>query len=473
MAAASDKAAVAVIGAGPGGYACAFRAADLGLDVTLIDPETNPGGVCLYRGCIPSKAYLHVARVIRESEELRDFGVAFDRPSIDVERLRGWKDDVVAKLTGGLASLCKAKGVRFLRGRAVFRDARTLQIDGAEPSPVELRFDHAVIATGSRPAVIDGLLPDSERVMNSTDALALPEVPESLLVVGGGYIGLELGTVYAALGTKVSVVEMTPRLLGGVDADLARVLMRSLEKRLHAIHLETRIETVTENQAGLHAKLTDAKGESREERYDRLLIAVGRKPNSSGLGLANTRVRVDASGFIEVDAARRTAEPTIYAIGDVAGGIQLAHKATHEGLVAAEAMAGGRAAFEPAAIPAVVFTDPEVAWCGLTEESARANAREIKVARFPWQASGRAGTLGRSDGLTKLVVDPSSERILGAGIVGPGAGELIAEAVLAIEMGAVAEDLAATIHPHPTLSETLMEAAEVFYGRSVHLHRGR
>jgi len=441
--------------------------------VLLIDPEADPGGVCLYRGCIPSKAYLHVARLIRETEEASAFGVVYGTPSLDFARMREWKDGVVAKLTGGLSALAKAKGVRSLQGRAVFRDSNSLEVDGSGADRVEVRFDHAVIATGSRPAVLENLMPDCGRVMNSTDALELGELPGSLLVVGAGYIGLELGSVYAALGSAVTVVEMMPRALAGVDADLARVLLRSLETRLHAIHLETRVDSVVEAQEGLSVRLVDAAGNAREQLYDRILVAVGRRPNSSGLGLSNTAVGVDAAGLIRVDGAQRTADGKIFAIGDVVAGPQLAHKATHQGLIAAEVIAGRDVTFAPAAIPAVVFTDPEVAWCGLTEEQARADGRTVKIARFPWQASGRAATLGRSDGLTKLLIDPESERVLGAGIVGVGAGELIAEAVLAIEMGAVAEDLAVAIHPHPTLSETLMEAAEVFYGRSVHLHRGR
>jgi len=464
---------VAVVGGGPGGYACAFRAADLGLDVTLIDPEPHPGGVCLYRGCIPSKTYLHVAALLTEAEQAREWGVSFGQPSIDVGALRAWKDRVVGQLTGGLGKLCEAKGVSFVRGRATFRTGRRLHVDCVDPRSVEVEFEHAVVATGSRPTTVAELLPGSRRVMSSTAALELEDVPASLLVVGGGYIGLELGTVYAALGSRVTIVEMTGSLLPGVDADLVRVVARALERRVEAIRLNTRVSSLEERPDGLLATLTDGDGKAEEASFDKVLVAVGRQPNSSGLGLSETAVETDDRGFIRVDAQRRTAEPTIFAIGDVVGGTQLAHKATHEGLTAAEVIAGGAAEFAPAAIPAVVFTDPELAWCGLTETEARRDGRKVKVARFPWQASGRAATLGRTEGLTKLVIDEESERVLGVAMVGGGAGELIAEGALAIEMGAVADDLAATIHPHPTLSETVMEAAEVFHGRSVHLHRRR
>ncbi|TFH22705.1 MAG: dihydrolipoyl dehydrogenase, partial [Myxococcales bacterium] len=425
-----------------------------------------------YRGCIPSKALLHVARLLREASEAGALGIHFEQPRVDLDRLRAWKARVVGKLTGGLGVLCKAKGVRFVRGRGVFMDSRTLRIDGEEPvDSCELKFDHAIVATGSRPATLPFGC-ESPRVMTSTGALDLADIPESLLVIGGGYIGLELGSVYAALGTRVTVVEMTDALLQGVDGDLARVLVRALEGRFESIRTKTRVERLAEERDSIVVELAGDEARSTE-RFASVLVAVGRRPNSSGLGLRNTGVEIDESGFIQVDGARRTAEPRIYAIGDVAGQPRLAHKATHEGTTAADAIAGGPAAVAPAAIPAVVFTDPEIAWCGLTEADARTAGVDVAVARFPWQASGRAATLGDAAGLTKLVLDRETERVLGAGIVGPGAGELIAEAVLAVEMGAVAEDLAATIHPHPTLSETVMEAAEVFRGLSVHLHRKR
>lgn len=468
-------AGVAVLGAGPGGYAAAFRAADLGLDVLLIDPEANPGGVCLYRGCIPSKSLLHVARVMREAADASDWGVDFGAPRVDLERLRDWKNGVVDRLTAGLGTLSEAKGVRFLCGRGVFLDSKTIRVEDGHGPGHTVRFEHAIIATGSRPMMLPEA-PESSRIMTSTGALALAEIPESLLVVGGGYIGLELGSVYATLGARVSVVEMTQGLLAGVDADLSRVVVRELSPRFESIRTGTRVTRIEADNDGVTVQLSAGEGKSEQlstERYSRVLVAIGRRPNTSGLGLSNTGVRLDERGFVQVDGSRRTADPRIFAIGDVTGQPMLAHKATHEGTTAAEVISGRPGAFAPAAIPAVVFTDPEVAWCGLTEAEARATGRPVRACRFPWQASGRAGTIGASAGLTKLLVDEDSGRVLGAGIVGVGAGDLIAEVNLAIEMGAVAEDLAETIHPHPTLSETVMEAADVFRGLSVHLHRKR
>jgi dihydrolipoamide dehydrogenase len=376
-------------------------------------------------------------------------------------------------LTSGLSVLGKARGVRFVRGRAAFRDASSLHVELIEPGRLEVRARHVVIATGSRPGSLPIDVPDSERIMNSTAALELPGVPPSLLVVGGGYIGLELASVYAALGSRVTVVEMTGGLLPGADRDLVRVLQRRLAARLEAVLCETRLEALVEADDAIVARLATKGAAPAERRFSRALIAVGRKPNTSGLGLANTRVELGPKGFIVADGERRTAEPGVFAVGDVAGEPMLAHKATHEGTTVAEVIAGKRRAFEPAAIPAVVYTDPEIAWCGLTEVEAARIGRPVTVTRFPWQASGRALTIGRSDGLTKLLVDPETERILGAGIVGVGAGDLIAEMVLAIETGAVAQDVGASIHPHPTLSETVMEAADLFHGLSVHVQRAR
>ena len=463
------EAGVVVLGAGPGGYAAAFRAADLGLDVTLIDPEPEPGGVCLFRGCIPSKALLHQAALIDEAAAAAERGIAFGRPEIDLARLRAWKDGVVQTLTRGLGQLAKSRGVRRMHGRGAFLDRDLLEVTTEEGAWSRLRFQHCIVATGSRPAVVPGLDTDSPLVMNSTEALELPDAPGRLLVVGGGYIGLELATVYAALGSKVTVVEMTDGLLPGVDRDLVRVLAKRLGQRLEAVLLGTKVAKLTLEADRCRVALEGGAG-SPEQTFDRVLVAVGRRPNASGLGLKHTAVTLDERGFVVVDAQRRTAERGIFAIGDVAGEPMLAHKATHEGLVAAEAVAGRPVAFEPAAIPAVVYTDPEIAWCGLTEARAKREGRAVQVGRFPWAASGRALTLGRGDGLTKLLVDPDSRRVLGAGIVGHGAGELIAEVVHAIEMGAVAEDLALTIHPHPTLSETVMEAAEVALGQAVHIY---
>jgi dihydrolipoamide dehydrogenase len=466
---------VVVIGAGPGGYAAAFYAADLGMQVTLVDPAINPGGVCLYRGCIPSKALLHVADVLNEARHAEAWGVAFGAPKIDVEKLRGFKTKVVNQLTGGLGQLSKQRKITYIQGTAGFRDAHTLEITREGQSAAEtLTFEHAIIATGSRPSTLPGINLENPRLMDSTGALEVPEVPKSLLVVGGGYIGLELGTVYAALGTKVTVVEMTGGLLPGADRDLVNILAKRIESMAEAVWLNTKVVAMREAKNAIVVKFEGAglpADGPKERMFDRVLVSVGRRPNSAVPGLDRTKVKVNARGFIEVDAARRTAEPSIYAIGDVVGEPMLAHKASHEGRVAVESIAGERVAFEPLAIPAVVFTDPELAWCGLTETEAQNQKREITVARFPWAASGRALTLDRTDGMTKLVLDPKTERVLGVGIVGPGAGELIAEGVLAVEMGANATDVRMTIHPHPTLSETIMESAEVFFGQATHVYR--
>jgi dihydrolipoamide dehydrogenase len=461
---------VAVVGGGPGGYAAAFMAADLGLRVALVDLEPNPGGVCLYRGCIPSKALLHVAKVISESRQAANWGIEFSEPKIDLDKLRAWKDGVVNKLTGGLGQLSKQRKVDFIRGRAAFLDSRALKIEGGDGER-RLVFENAVIATGSRPAAPPALSLDSPRVMDSTAALELDDIPKTMLVIGGGYIGLELGTVYAALGTQVSLVEMTSGLLPGVDRDLVSILARRADQIFHSVMLNAKVVEMKEVKNGVRVRIEGAAIGGDEAVYEKVLVAVGRAPNSGGIGLEKTKVIVDARGFVQVDAARRTAEPAIYAIGDVAGEPMLAHKATHEGRVAAEAISGRAVAFEPRAIPAVVFTDPEVAWCGLTESQAKEEGRPVKIARFPWGASGRAATLDRADGVTKLIIDPESERVLGVGITGAGAGELIAEGVLAIEMGAVASDIELSIHAHPTLSETLMESAEAFFGRSTHFYR--
>ena len=464
---------VVVIGAGPGGYAAAFYAADLGMQVALVDPEANPGGVCLYRGCIPSKALLHVAAVINEAEHAAAWGVSFGSPKIDVGKVRAFKEQVVSQLTGGVGQVARLRKINYIQGTAAFRDPGSLEITLTKGGTETLQFEHAVIATGSRPAAVPGLSIDSPRVMDSTAALDLPDVPKSLLVVGGGYIGLELGTVYAALGSKVTVVEMTDGLLPGADRDLVNVLAKRVNAMCEAVLLKTKVVSTKEAKDGIAVTFEGElpEGVAKEQTFDRVLVSVGRKPNSAVPGLEKTQVKVGQRGFIEVDEARRTAEPTIYAIGDVVGEPMLAHKASHEARVAIDSIHGEKVAFEPMAIPAVVFTDPEIAWCGLTEAEAAKQNREVTVTRFPWAASGRAITLDRTDGMTKLVIDPKTERILGVGIVGPGAGELISEGVLAIEMGATAADLKMTIHPHPTLSETLMESAEVFFGQSTHVYK--
>ena len=461
---------LAVIGAGPGGYAAAFHAADLGMQVTLIDADPNPGGVCTFRGCIPSKALLHAAKVLDEAKHADVYGVTFGKPAIDVNKLRAWKDQVVKKQTGGLGLLAKSRKVTYVQGRASFVSAKTLSVaTGGGDQKVEA--DYVIIATGSQPTRVPNVSIDSPKVLDSTTALDLPDVPNRLLVVGGGYIGLELGTVYAALGSKVTVVEMTDGLLPGADRDLAAVVAKRMETYAESILLETKVTSVKDDKKGLAVSFDGKNAPSGAQNFDRVLVSVGRRPNSAIDGLDKTKVKVNQRGFIEVDGQRRTAEPSIFAIGDVAGDPMLAHKASHEARVAVEAIHGKPSVFEPRAIPAVVFTDPELAWTGLTETDAKNQNIPIEIAKYPWAASGRANTLERPDGLTKLILDPETERILGVGIVGVGAGELISEGTLAIEMGARASDLKLTIHPHPTLSETVMEAAEVFFGESVHVYK--
>jgi dihydrolipoamide dehydrogenase len=461
---------VAVLGAGPGGYAAAFYAADLGLQVALVDEERNPGGVCLYRGCIPSKALLHVAKVVDEARHAEKWGVAFGEPKIDVDKLRAYKQGVVDKLTSGVGSIARLRKVKFLQGRATLTGPRSMKIAGAAGN-TDLQFDQCILATGSHPTKIPALSLDSPRMLDSTSALELPDVPKSLLVIGGGYIGLELGSVYATLGSRVSVVEMTPGLLPGADRDLVAVLEKRLKTLFASIMVNTKVVKVGEEKNGIRVTFEGAS--PAEQVFDRVLVSIGRRPNSKIPGLETTRVKVDAKGFIETDPQRRTAEPTIFAVGDVAGEPMLAHKASHEARVAVEAIVGHKAIFEPQAIPAVVFTDPEIAWCGLTEAQAQADGVEVEVAKFPWGAASRAITVDRPEGLTKLVLEAKTGRILGVGIAGAGAGELIAEGALAIEMGASAEDLKLVIHPHPTLSETLMESAEVFFGQSTHVFKPR
>jgi dihydrolipoamide dehydrogenase len=461
-----------VVGAGPGGYAAAFLAADLGLNVALVDPELNPGGVCVYRGCIPSKALLHVANVLTESRHASAWGIEFAEPKIDLAKLRDFKNGVVKRLTTGTGQLAKVRKVQYLQGTARIVDAHNLIVRLVAGGEEQVRFEHAILATGSTPAAPDSLKVDDPRVMDSTAALDLPDVPSSLLVVGGGYIGLELGTVYAALGSAVTVVEMTGGLLPGADRDLVDVLAKRLTGTMKAIRLNTRVVQMKPEAKGIRASF-EGEGEPKEQLFDRVLVAVGRRPNSNIPGLDRTRVGIDARGFIKVDEQRRTEEPSIFAIGDVVGEPMLAHKASHEGRVAVEVIAGENVVFAPRAIPAVVFTDPEIAWAGLTEAQASAANRTVAITKFPWAASGRAITLDRTDGLTKLILDPTSDVVLGVGLVGPGAGELIAEGVLAIEMGANATDLKLSIHPHPTLTETVMESAEVFFGQATHVYRPR
>src|SRR5438552_6614128 len=446
---------VAVVGGGPGGYSAAFRCAELGLEAVVVDAGKRLGGACLYEGCIPSKALLHVAAVMHEVERAREFGLDYGEPRLSVDALQKWKAErVVGKLARGLAGVALSKGVDVIGGRAVFEDSRGLRVEGEEPQ--KIRFKHAIVATGSMPATLPGIASARDRVMDSTAALELVDVPERLLVIGGGYIGLELGTVYAALGSQVTLVEMTDGLLPGVDRDLVQPLARRVEKLFAAVHLSAKVTALRESGAGVEVEVEGHGARS----CDRVLVAVGRRPQSAGLGLEATRARVDERGCVVIDERCRTSDPHLYAVGDVTGEPLLAHRAMRQGKVVAEVIAGRPAAFDNVVVPAVIFTDPEVAWCGLTESEAQRAGRPVKVAKFPWAASGRAATLGRSDGLTKLVVDPGSGRVLGAGVVGPGAGELIAEGALAVETAALAEDVAATIHAHPTLSESWMDAAE-------------
>ena len=463
---------LAVLGAGPGGYAAAFLAADLGMQVTLIDREPNPGGVCVYRGCIPSKALLHVAKLLSEAKHASAWGLHFGEPRVDLDKLRDWKNQVVSKLTGGTGQLGRLRKVRYLQGDAAIVDPTTFDVQTAG-GVQRVSFDHAILATGSRPSIIPSLKLDSPRVMDSTGALELNDIPKTLLVVGGGYIGLELGTVYAALGSKVTVVEMMPGLLPGADRDLVAVLEKRVQSMFETVLLRTKVLSMAEDGEGIKVTFENDRLERSDRVFDKVLVSIGRRPNSEIPGLEHTRVEVDAKGFIKTDSRRRTAEPTLYAIGDVAGEPMLAHKASHEARATVEGIHGEKVIFDPAAIPAVVFTDPELAWCGLTEDDAKKQGRRVEIAKFPWGASGRATTLDRNDGLTKLVIEPGTERVLGVGLVGAGAGELIAEGVLAVEMGALVSDIKLTIHPHPTLSETVMESAEIYYGQSTHAYRPR
>jgi dihydrolipoamide dehydrogenase len=461
------EADVVVLGGGPGGYAAAFRAADLGLDTVLVEARSALGGECLHVGCIPSKALLGLAALIHDAADASDAGVLFGPARVDAGKLRAWTQRSIDRLARGLAALARARGVDVVTGHGCFEGDGSIRVAREDAPPATLQFKHAIVATGSRPATLPGFEP-GPRVWDSAAALALSSVPARLLVVGGGYIGLELGTVYAALGAEVTVVELLDGLLPGVDRELVAPLAKRLERRFARIQLGTKVTAVREEGGALTVELA-GNGAPPRLQVDQVLVAVGRRPNTDDLGLEHTQARRDARGFLEVDAQRRTADRRIFAIGDAAGEPMLAHKAMAEGLVAAEVIAGRPATFEPRAVPAVVFTDPEVAWCGLMEAEARTRGVEVRAVKVPWSASGRAVAMGRADGLTKLVFEAASGRLLGVGLVGPHAGDLLAEGTLAVEMGAVAEDLAGTIHTHPTLSETLGEAAELFLGRPVHL----
>jgi dihydrolipoamide dehydrogenase len=465
-----EHAQLVVLGGGPGGYPAAFEAADHGMDVVLVDQDPQPGGVCLNRGCIPSKALLHVAKLINEARESSAWGISYNEPLIDLDKLRDFKNGVVGQLTGGIRQLCKARGVTLVQARGEFEDSSTLKLTHPDGATSSLSFDHCIIAVGSRPAVPGFLNIDDGRVMDSTAALNLPDIPGRLLVIGGGYIGLEMGSVYAALGSKVIVVEMLPSILAGADRDLVNPLKKRLDEQFEAIYTSTKVLGIKATEEGIVAEL-EGESVTSPQTFDRVLISVGRIPNGKGIGLENTQAKVTDRGFVEVDRAMRTADPKLLAIGDVAGEPMLAHKATREAKVAVEILLGEPAEFDNVAIPAVVFTDPEVAWCGLTETGAKEQGIEVNVVRFPWGASGRAQAIARTDGLTKILFEPETERVLGVGIVGSGAGEMIAEGVIAVETAAVARDLAESIHAHPTLSETIMEAAEGAFGQPTHMYR--
>jgi len=456
-----------VIGSGPGGYAAAFRAADLGMDVTMVDTARRPGGVCLFQGCIPSKTFLYLAELIYDAAKAASMGISFGKPQIDLAGLRDWKASVVDKMAGGLVSLSERRGVQFINGRAEFESSDTVRLTDSEVS--RIKFRHAVLATGSRPIPFPGTeFKPGGKIMSSTGALALADIPDKLLVLGGGYVGLELGTVYAALGSRVTLVEFMDRLLPGVDQDLVQPLNKKLKAIFEHIHLKTKVLSLAENNGAVDVTLEGDVADP-QQTFDRVLVAIGRSPASKGIGLENTKVKLDDKGFVKVDEQMRTADDKIFAVGDVAGGMMLAHKATREGKIAAEVLAGQPSAFDVRAIPAVVYTDPQIAWCGLTEEDARREGLPVNVQRFPWKFSGRAATMGAAEGLTKILVEPDSGRILGVGIVGRDTEGLISEGVLAVEMGALAEDMALSIHPHPTLSETEGEAAEIFLGTATHI----
>jgi dihydrolipoamide dehydrogenase len=469
----SETRQLVVFGAGPGGYAAAFTAADLGLKVTLIDKETNPGGVCLHRGCIPAKALLHVAKMILDAERAREWGLDFAKPKIDIDKVRAWKNGVIAKMTKGLGMLAKQKKIEYIQGQAAFVNSNTIRVDRKDGPTEEIPFERGILASGARSAWLPGIPQDSRFVMDSEGSLDLQNIPPRLLVIGGGSIGLEQADAYAGMGSKVSVVEALPQIMSWGDGELVGILHKSLEKRFESIQVKTKVVEAQERGDGMWVRLEGPDGQSKEGTYDKLLVAVGRRPNSDNIDLENTKVQVDAKGFVKIDRQCRTNDPSILAIGDVTPGPQLAHKANHQGIVAAEVAAGREAAFEPRTIPFVEYTDPELAECGLSEEQAKSQGIPYKVSRFPWQASGRATTLGENTGLTKFIIDPQSERILGVGILGVNAGELISEATLAVEMGATTTDVAMTIHPHPTLSETIMEAAARSLNRSIHIGASR
>jgi len=467
MAEVKDEAELLVIGAGPGGYVAAFRAADLGMDVTLVDLEKRPGGECLFRGCIPSKTLLFLAELLHDAQRSREMGINFGKPQIDLDRMRGWKNQVIDKLTNGLLTLSKRRKVRLLQGRAVFEASDRVRLENSEVS--QIRFRHAIFATGSSSTPFRGLpIVKGSRIMDSTGALELLDIPRSLLILGGGYVGLEMGNVYAALGSRVTLAVRGDRLLRGADPDLVDVLLSRLKETFAAIYFNAQVVSLKEREEGVDVKF-EGGVDKPEQTFERVLVAVGRKPNTENVGLEKTKVKLNEQGFVVVDERRRTTDEKIFAIGDVAGGPLLAHKAFREGKVAAEVIKGMPSAFDVQAIPAVVYTNPQVAWVGLREEEARRETRNVKVERYLWKFSSRASTMGVSDGVTKMIFNPDSGRLLGVGICGPNAEGMISEGTLAIELGALAQDLGLTIHPHPTLSEMMMETAELFTGTVTHV----
>lgn len=456
---------VLVIGGGPGGYVAAIASADAGLQTALVEEAPVLGGVCLREGCIPSKTLLHVANIIEEAAHAEQFGVTFAAPKTDVEKLRGWKNGVIRKLSGGVAALVKGRRIEYVRGHATFESSKIARVEGE--TTTRIKFKHCIIATGSTAKMLPETVLPRELCWNAADALEVSEVPGKLLVIGGGYIGLEIGQVYAALGSEVTVVEALSGILNGLDGDLAKPLVKRLSNQMKAIHVNAKFKGAKKKGKGVEATF-DVDGKQHVDTFDRILVSVGRRPLSDKLGLEHTKVTVNERGFIQVDRQFRTTDKRIFAIGDVAGDPMLAHKAMREARVAVDVIAGKPAEWDAACIPSVVYTDPEVAWCGLTEAEAQAKGLDFKVTKFPWVGNGRAVSMGRGEGLTKLVFDKTTQRLIGMGIVGPHAGDMIMEGVLAMEMGAVAEDLAGSIHPHPSTSETIMEAAESMFGKAIH-----
>ena len=460
---------ILVIGSGPGGYAAAFRAADLGREVIIVDKDPTLGGVCLNRGCIPSKTLLHIAKVLEETESLKKMGVSFAKPKIDINTVRDWKNKIINQLSGGIAQMAKARKVETIEGVATFISDKEIKVERKSDKD-NITYDHSIIAAGSSSSRIPGIPFDNKNVLTSKTALDIEKIPKNLLVIGGGYIGLEMGTVFNALGADVSIAEFLPNLLPGADPDLVKPLARKLKKHFNEIHLSTKIVDVKSSKPNGLIVTMEKNGETATKKFEQILVSVGRKPNTKTIGLENTTIKTNTKGFIEVDKQQKTNVKNIYAIGDIAGDPMLAHKATHEGKVAAEVICGLPAAFDAKAIPAVIFTDPEIAWVGITESEAKEKSIPYEKGEFPWAASGKSLAIGRNEGKTKIIFDPITKRTIGVGIVGPNAGDLISEGALAIEMGADAEDISLTVHPHPTLGETFANAAEVFEGTVTDLY---